>query len=172
MSSSTTDRSFFVFFACTFSCWIVSPALCYTSILLYWQWYSSEYNNYTYWWMSDLITHSICLPSNVHHHTERSVQQCGIHRSMNQYSQVNTPSIVENTIYCIEHSCANFSNHMIKRIVNMGVNTNPYISATCTVTADGNVLPLYVIYPESQINHATDNKQTQILQLGCNQVMY
>ena len=40
-------------------------------------------------------------------------------------------------------------------VVNLGVNTNPDISATCTGTAGGNVLPLYLIYPESQIKHAT-----------------
>ena len=37
-------------------------------------------------------------------------------------------------------------------VVNMGVNTNPDISATCTVTADGGNLPLNFKYPESQIN--------------------
>ena len=42
-------------------------------------------------------------------------------------------------------------------VANMSVNTNPDISATCTVPADGNILPLYFIYPESQINHATGN---------------
>ena len=35
----------------------------------------------------------------------------------------------------------------------MGVNTNPDISAACTMTADGNILPLYLKYPESQIKH-------------------
>ena len=43
----------------------------------------------------------------------------------------------------------------------MGVNTNPDISATCTVTADSNTLPLYFIYPESQIKHATGNSVKQ-----------
>ena len=39
-------------------------------------------------------------------------------------------------------------------VVNIGINTNPDISATCTVTADGGILPLYFIYPESQVKHA------------------
>ena len=46
-------------------------------------------------------------------------------------------------------------------VVNMGVNTNPDISATCTVIADGNILPSYFIYPESQIKHATGNSVKQ-----------
>ena len=43
----------------------------------------------------------------------------------------------------------------------MGVHTNPDISATCTVTADGGILPLYFIYPESQVKHATGNTVKQ-----------
>ena len=43
----------------------------------------------------------------------------------------------------------------------MGVNTNPDISATCTVTADGGILPLYLIYPEGQIKHVTGNSAKQ-----------
>ena len=46
-------------------------------------------------------------------------------------------------------------------VVNMGVNTNPDISATCTVTADGGILPLYFIYSESQIKHTTGNAVKQ-----------
>ena len=46
-------------------------------------------------------------------------------------------------------------------LVNMGVNTNPDISATCTVTADGGIIPLYFIYPEGQIKHVTGNSVKQ-----------
>ena len=110
--------------------------------------------------MTGLSTHSICLPLNVPHHTERSVQQCGIHIQLKQCNQVITRSIELNIIYCIERSRINLesiSNPLIKRtghpivsmppvytihqtgkpaVVNMDVNTNPNISATCTVTAD------------------------------------
>ena len=46
-------------------------------------------------------------------------------------------------------------------VVELGVNTNPDISATCTVTADGGILPLYFIYPEGQIKHVTGNSVKQ-----------
>ena len=43
----------------------------------------------------------------------------------------------------------------------MGVHTNPDISATCTVTADGGILPLYFINPEGQIKRVTGNSVKQ-----------
>ena len=46
-------------------------------------------------------------------------------------------------------------------VVNTSINTNPGISATCTVTADGGILPLYFIYPESQIKHVPGNSVKQ-----------
>ena len=48
----------------------------------------------------------------------------------------------------------------------MGVKTNPDISATCTVTADGGILPLYFIYPKggsmTQL-HQSSNYQTILM---------
>ena len=92
-----------------------------------WLWYSSEYNNYTYWLVTDLSTYSICLPSNVHHrkispamwntYITEAIQLYMYSTYITFCDQVATRSIVENTIYCIEHSITNFesiSYHMIK----------------------------------------------------------
>ena len=47
--------------------------------------------------MTNLSTHSIYLPSNVHHHTERSVQQCVLYRTFsNKYKEYQQCTNKEN----------------------------------------------------------------------------